>query len=114
MYEQFALMKKLQDANKSQQQPDIAKSSSNLQSKSSNAVVAKPFSLTDLKQQFKPFNVYLFQCNRCDTGIHALHIDKCLNTKCDSINSFKQKIQVDQEIWMDCFKQLEANFKWSP
>jgi hypothetical protein len=114
MFAQFALMKQLQDANKPQPQPDITKSSSNLQTKSPNAVVEKPFSLKDVKKHFKPFNIYLFQCNRCDTGLHALHIDKCLNTKCDSINSFKQEIQVDDVIWMDCFKQLDANFKWSP
>jgi len=50
----------------------------------------------------------------CDTGLHALHIDKCLNMKCDSINSFKQEIPVDNEIWMDCLSHLHANLDLGP
>jgi hypothetical protein len=88
MFAQFALLKKLQDANKPQPQPDSPKTPPRPETKSPNAVVEKPFDLKEFKKHFKQFNIYLFQCNKCDTGLHALHIDKCLDKKCESINSF--------------------------
>jgi hypothetical protein len=93
-----------------------APSSSSQQSKSANQPVPKPFSLRELKKKYKPFNIFLFKCNKCDTGLHALHLPNCLNNQnCPSENSFQQADRLpDFKMWIECLKELTTNIDWSP
>ena len=42
-----------------------------------------------VKKEIKKYGIYLFPCNKCDGGIFALHIEKCLSPNCESINKFR-------------------------
>ena len=64
------------------------------ESKETNTTLASPFKfdnakkLAEIKKQFKEFGIYLFPCNKCNDGLQALHIEKCLLPGCGGINNF--------------------------
>ena len=56
---------------------------------------------------FQQFGIYLFPCNKCDDGLHALHLQVCLKPGCASKNYFfKQNHIYDKLKWKECFKEI--------
>lgn len=57
------------------------KSADRSDSKSAAQSAGDVFNLKNLKKEYEPFGIYLFKCNKsdCETGLHALHLDECLN-----------------------------------